>query len=202
MMERYGDLRARVASRRGPWVARAFAADLICVLARPRGDPGPFRPASPSHDYLPMSPSRRSVLKHGLGAAAAMLLPPIPACAASQPSLIRKPIPSTGEQLPVIGLGSAGTFNLRPESPGWADAREVIRLFRELGGKVVATAPTYQRSELFIGETIRDLAIGDGLFLATKVNVGDAGKQAAAQQMENSLRVFGRTTVDLIQVWN
>ena len=150
-----------------------------------------------------MSLSRRSVLKRGLGAAAAILLPPIPACAAAtQRGLIRKPIPSTGEQLPVIGLGSAGTFNLRPESPGWADAREVIRLFRELGGTVIDTAPTYQRSELFIGETIQDLKIGDGLFLATKVNVGDAGKAAAAQQMENSLRVFGRKTVDLIQVWN
>ena len=149
-----------------------------------------------------MSPSRRSILKRGLGAAAAMLLPPIPACAAAQSSLIRKPIPSTGEQLPVIGLGSAGTFNLRPESPEAGDAREVIRLFRELGGKVIDTAPTYQRSELFIGETIRDLAIGDSLFLATKVNVGDAGKAAAARQMENSLRVFGRKTVDLIQVWN
>ena len=132
-----------------------------------------------------------------------MLLPPLPACAATQSgALIRKPIPSTGEQLPVIGLGSAGTFNLRPENPDWGAGREVIKLFKELGGKVIDTAPTYQRSELFIGETIRDLGIGDSLFLATKVNVGDAGKEAAAQQMENSLRVFGRKTVDLIQVWN
>lgn len=150
-----------------------------------------------------MSPSRRSILKRGLGAAAAMLLPPTPACAAAvQPSLTRKPVPSTGEQLPVIGLGSAGTFNLRPDSPEAGDAREVIRLFRELGGRVIDTAPSYGRSEHFIGETIRDLGIGDNLFLATKVNVGDDGKLAAAQQMENSLRVFGRRTVDLIQVWN
>ena len=132
-----------------------------------------------------------------------MLLPPTPACAAPvQPSLTRKPVPSTGEQLPVIGLGSAGTFNLRPDSPEAGDAREVIRLFRELGGRVIDTAPSYGRSEHFIGETIRDLGIGDNLFLATKVNVGDDGKLAAAQQMENSLRVFGRRTVDLIQVWN
>jgi diketogulonate reductase-like aldo/keto reductase len=148
--------------------------------------------------------SRRSVLKRGVGAVAALLLPPLPACAATQQpkNLIRKPIPSTGEQLPVIGLGSAGTFNLRPDSPGAADAREVIRLFRELGGTVIDTAPTYQRSELFIGESIRDLGIGDSLFLATKVNVGEGGKEAAARQMESSLQVFGRKTVDLIQVWN
>ncbi len=116
--------------------------------------------------------------------------------------MIRKRILSTGEMLPVIGLGSAGTFNLGPQSENWASAREVIRLFTELGGKVIDTAPTYQRSELFIGETIKDLGIGDALFLATKVNVGAAGKEAAARQMENSLRVFGRRTVDLIQVWN
>ena len=153
-----------------------------------------------------MTISRRSVLKRGAAAAAALLLPPLPACAATseqqQRSLITKAIPSTGEKLPVIGLGSAGTFNLRPDSPEAADAREVMRLFRELGGKVIDTAPTYQRSELFIGESIQQLGIGDSLFLATKVNVGDAGKAAATEQMENSLRVFGRKTVDLIQVWN
>jgi len=151
-----------------------------------------------------MSMSRRSVLKRGAGAVAAMFLPPLPACAApaTQAGLIRKPIPSTKEMLPVIGLGSAGTFNLRPDSPDAAAAKEVMRLFRELGGKVIDTAPTYQRSELFIGETIRELGIGESLFLATKVNVGDAGKEAAGQQMENSLRVFGRKSVDLIQVWN
>lgn len=149
-----------------------------------------------------MSPSRRSALKRAASALGALLFAPVPSCAGAQTTMIRKRIPSTGEMLPVIGLGSAGTFNLGPQSAGRAPAREVIRLFTELGGKVIDTAPTYQRSELFIGETIRDLDIGDALFLATKVNVGDAGKEAAARQMENSLRVFGRSTVDLIQVWN
>ncbi len=148
-----------------------------------------------------MSLSRRTLLKLGASAGAALFLNPRPA-AAQQPRLIRKPIPSSGEQLPVIGLGSSQTFNLTPQSPDWEPARQVLKLFRDLGGKVIDTAPSYGRSEVFIGDNIQDLRIGDDLFLATKVNVGTAGKGAAERQMENSFRVFGRKTVDLIQVWN
>jgi diketogulonate reductase-like aldo/keto reductase len=144
--------------------------------------------------------SRRAVLKLGAGAGATLLLDGLPVF--GQSTLIRKPIPSTGEQLPVIGLGSSQTFNLTPAHPDWAPAREVLKLFRDLGGKVIDTAPSYQRSEAFIGQSIQELGIGDDLFLATKVNVGSRGKAAAAEQMENSFRVFGRKTVDLIQVWN
>jgi aryl-alcohol dehydrogenase-like predicted oxidoreductase len=149
-----------------------------------------------------MSLSRRDVLKLGAGAGASLLLDGIALPAQAQGALITKPIPKTKELLPVIGLGSAGTFNLAPGHPEWANGREVIKRFRELGGNVIDTAPSYQRSELFIGETIKDLRIGDALFLATKVNVGGAGKAAANQQMENSLAVFGRKQIDLIQVWN
>jgi diketogulonate reductase-like aldo/keto reductase len=66
----------------------------------------------------------------------------------------------------------------------------------------VDTAPTYGRSEQFLGDTVRQMGIGDDLFMATKVNVGSAGKNAADLQMQRSLEVFGRTQCDLIQVWN
>jgi diketogulonate reductase-like aldo/keto reductase len=148
-----------------------------------------------------VSLSRRTLLKLGASAGAAVLLDRFPA-QAQQPALIRKPIPSSGEPLPVIGLGSSQTFNLTRQSPEWETARQVLKLFRDLGGKVIDTAPHYGRSEPFIGENIQDLRIGADLFLATKVNVVSAGKQAAAQQMENSLRVFGRQKIDLMQVWN
>jgi diketogulonate reductase-like aldo/keto reductase len=117
-------------------------------------------------------------------------------------ALIRKPIPSSGEQIPVIGLGSWITFNLTRESADWAPARNVIRTFREMGGKVIDTAASYQRSEPFIGETIRELGIADDLFLATKVSVGEAPRAAALQQMQNSSRLLGKHTIDLMQVWN
>jgi diketogulonate reductase-like aldo/keto reductase len=149
-----------------------------------------------------MSITRRRVLKLGLGAGATLLLDGLPSLARARTPLIRKPIPTSGEQIPVIGLGSAGTFDLAPSQPDYEAGQEVLRRFHELGGKVIDTAPTYQRSERFIGETVQALGIEDELFLATKVNVGSAGRAAAVRQMEASSRVFGRRTVDLMQVWN
>jgi aryl-alcohol dehydrogenase-like predicted oxidoreductase len=145
--------------------------------------------------------SRRDVLKLGAGASAALLLDVLPA-GAQQPRLITKPIPSSGEQIPVIGLGSSQTFNLTVDHPEYAEAREVLRLFPELGGRLIDTSPTYQRSEIFIGETLQELGNVDRYFIATKVNVGNGGKHAALEQMENSLRAYGRKSIDLIQVWN
>jgi diketogulonate reductase-like aldo/keto reductase len=149
-----------------------------------------------------MSLTRRDFVGLGLGAGAALLLDTLPSFARGQAAPIRKPIPSSGEQIPVIGLGSAGTFDLAPSHPGYAAGREVIRLFHELGGKVIDTAPSYQRSERFIGESVQALRIQNELFLATKVNVGGAGRTAALGQMEESSRVFGKRTIDLMQVWN
>jgi diketogulonate reductase-like aldo/keto reductase len=78
----------------------------------------------------------------------------------------------------------------------------VLRLFRQLGGTVIDTSPTYARSEFFLGETLNDLGIVKDIFISTKVNVGGAGKMAALRQMEGSSSAYGRPTIDLMQVWN
>jgi diketogulonate reductase-like aldo/keto reductase len=148
-----------------------------------------------------MSHSRREAIKIGLGAGAALLVQGLPA-AEAQSALITKPIPSSGERIPVIGLGSGGTFNLAPGHPEYEAGQDVIRVFRQLGGKLIDTAPSYARSEQFIGETVQALKIQNDLFLATKVNVGDGGRGAADAQMEESSRKFGKRTIDLMQVWN
>ena len=147
---------------------------------------------------------RRTLLKLGLGAGAGILLDAVPGSAWSrgQTALVTKVIPSSGERIPVIGLGSAATFALTERSRGWEPAREVVRLFEELGGKVVDTSPTYRRSEAFLGRALQDFGIGDDVFVATKVNVGSAGVEAAFRQMEESSRTFGRPVIDLMQVWN
>jgi diketogulonate reductase-like aldo/keto reductase len=152
--------------------------------------------------------SRRDLLKLGTGVtagfffgrnatASAMTRVPGP-----QTALLKKAIPTTGEEVPVIGLGSAGTFTLRPGHPEYGPGQEVVRLFHELGGTVIDTSPTYQRSEQFLGETVQQLGIQDEVFVATKVNVGNAGRAAANAQMEQTLRTWGRESIDLIQVWN
>lgn len=125
-----------------------------------------------------------------------------PSLANAQTALIRRAIPSSGEQIPVIGLGSSQTFNLAPGNPEYAAAQQVLKLFRDLGGKVTDSSPTYQRSEQFIGESIQQLGIKNDLFISTKVNVGAEGRAAATAQMEESSRAYGRRTIDLMQVWN
>jgi aryl-alcohol dehydrogenase-like predicted oxidoreductase len=149
-----------------------------------------------------MTLSRRNALKMGAGLGAMAFLDRLPVLAAQEASLIKKPIPSSGERIPVIGLGSARTFNHDPATPEAREPLEVVRLFHEHHGKVIDTAPSYGRSEAFVGRAVAAVDAADELFLATKVNVEGRGTSAALQQMEESSRLLGKRTVDLMQVWN
>ncbi|HKS04847.1 MAG TPA: aldo/keto reductase [Gemmatimonadaceae bacterium] len=147
--------------------------------------------------------NRRTAIKTGVGAGASLLmLDSRLSFAQSRGAMIRKKIPSSGEEIPVIGLGSSQTFNLAPRDAEYTTAQQVIKTFHELGGKVIDTSPTYQRSEIFIGETVKQFELQSSLFLATKLNVQSGGRDAATQQMEGSSRTLGKRTIDLMQVWN
>lgn len=148
------------------------------------------------------SMSRRSALRVGAGIGAVALLDRGRVLAALQADLITKPIPKSGERIPVIGLGSASTFNVDPAAADAAEPLEVVRLFHQLGGTVIDTAPSYGRAEPFVGHAVGAIDAAEDLFLATKVNVEGRGVQAALEQMEESSRVLGKRTVDLMQVWN
>lgn len=151
-----------------------------------------------------MRVTRRDALRLGAGVAgAAALTGRVPLLGQPQEAtVIRKPIPSSGERIPAIGLGSWRTFDRNPASPDAAEQHEVVRLFHAAGGTVIDTAPSYGRSEGFVGAAVGRLGIADELFLATKVNVRDGGRGAALEQMETSSRVLGKQTIDLMQVWN
>ncbi len=146
--------------------------------------------------------SRRRALKVGAGVGLGALLDRGALLGATQAREITRPIPKSGEELPVVGLGSWRTFDVAPEDAEAAGPMQVVRRFRELGGKVIDTAPSYGRSEAFVGHAVGAIGGGDDLFLATKVNVQDRGVEAATAQMEESSRVLGKRTVDLMQVWN
>lgn len=163
--------------------------------------------------------TRRSFLKIGAGASASVLLDglPLPAGLIRQESLIQRAIPSSGEQLPVIGLGSVSFFEMTPDNPEYATAQEVVRLHAELGGKVIDTAAGYRNAEAFLGETLQQLGLQDDVFIATKFNAiqtrpGGGGARPGAdvatdrarmeEQLDDSLRRFGGTQLDLEQVWN
>jgi diketogulonate reductase-like aldo/keto reductase len=113
---------------------------------------------------------------------------------------IMRSIPSTGEKLPVIGLGSALTFDVRSRSPEAKTVGEVLVLFVKHGGKLIDTSPAYGYAESLIGELAYDSHLRDSLFLATKVWTRSQPEGIA--QMERSLQRFRTRTIDLMQVHN
>ncbi len=147
-----------------------------------------------------MKISRREMLKVSAGAGVALMLNEWPAFAQERP-LIMRSIPSTGEQIPALGLGSARTLNVGPPSPMWVPLSNVVRLFHEMGGRLFDTAPSYGTSEQVAGQMVQELEIENDLFFATKISTG-GGRQAGLDQQEGSLRYWGRDVIDLNQVHN
>ena len=147
-----------------------------------------------------MKISRREMLKISAGAGVGLLLNEGPAFA-QQRSLIMRSIPSSGEQIPALGLGSARTFNVGPPSPEWLPLSEVLELFHEMGGRFFDTAPSYGTSEQVAGQLVQELGFEDDFFFATKISTG-GGREAGIDQVEGSLQDWGRDTIDLNQVHN
>src|SRR5262245_16008937 len=130
-----------------------------------------------------MDPRRRSLL---VGAAAALVMKK----AHAQTFL-------TGEQLPVIGLGTWQTFDVGADQSKRAELREVLKL---LGRGVVDSSPMYGSSESVAGDLIAELGLRKQLFIATKVWTN--GRDAGIQQMETSFRRLRVERMDLMQVHN
>lgn len=113
--------------------------------------------------------------------------------------MLARTIPSSGEKLPVIGLGSWSTFDVMGNAE-LKPLEEVLSLFVKHGGKVIDSSPMYGRAEEVIGDLAMNLRLRDSLFLATKV--WTTGKQAGEQMMDRSLKRFHTRRLDLIQVHN
>jgi len=149
--------------------------------------------------------SRRDLLRYSAAAGAMLSLDLRAALGAGE--LIRRRIPSTGEALPIIGLGSSATFS-RLAGSGETDAlREVLRVLADNGGRVFDTAPGYGDAEEVAGELVQELGIAEDVFWATKVNAVPRGGRTAdpadtRAQIDTSFRRVGRDTIDLVQVHN
>ncbi|HEY2714004.1 MAG TPA: aldo/keto reductase [Chthoniobacterales bacterium] len=144
--------------------------------------------------------TRRQVARVLGGATASTLLAlPMSAAKASAEMLLRE-IPSTGEKLPAIGLGTSGTFDVGDSSSDRGPLREVLHQFVRLGGKVVDTSPMYGKAEGVIGDLTGELRVRDQLFLATKV--WTSGQQEGVASMERSLVRLRTRRLDLMQVHN
>jgi aryl-alcohol dehydrogenase-like predicted oxidoreductase len=151
--------------------------------------------------------NRRDLIRYTAAAGAAMALHPRLLLALERRELIERSIPSSGEKLPIIGLGSSATFRRMADNENVDALREVMRTLVENGGTVFDTAPSYGDSEEVAGEIVKDLGVEDKVFWATKVNVVPRGGDAAdadpaRQQIERSFERVGTSTIDLIQVHN
>src|SRR5690606_34855281 len=152
--------------------------------------------------------TRREYLKLSLAVGAALAAKPalLFADPARRGELITRAIPSSGERLPVVGLGSSATFAQVARSEDVSALRDVFTTLLEHGGTVFDTAPSYGASEEVSGRIVKDLGLTDRIFWATKLNVaprgGSADAAAARKQLETSFKRIGKTPVDLIQVHN
>jgi len=120
---------------------------------------------------------------------------------AAQSQVMRsRKIPSTGEALPVIGLGTWQVFDAASDAAARAPLREVLRAFFAGGGRVVDSSPMYGAAESVVGDLCTALSICEPLFLATKVWA--SGREAGIGQMEASFRRLRVDKMDLMQVHN
>lgn len=114
--------------------------------------------------------------------------------------MLSRPIPASGEALPVVGLGTWQVFDAGADAAAKAPLREVLKLFYAGGGRMVDSSPMYGSAEAVVGELCRELSICEPLFIATKV--WTSGRSEGIRQMEESFRRLRVRTVDLMQVHN
>jgi diketogulonate reductase-like aldo/keto reductase len=114
--------------------------------------------------------------------------------------LLSRPIPSSGEELPVIGLGSWVTFNVGNDRTARAGCTEVMRHFFAAGGRMIDSSPMYGSAQEVIGEALQQLGKPARLFAADKVWVGSGAR--GPEQIETSRRHWGVPSFDLLQVHN
>lgn len=146
-----------------------------------------------------VKPSRR----HVLAGAAALALPlSARAAEAAEPSgpVLTRPIPSSGELLPMVGLGTAIVFDVGDDAAKRVERREVVEALVEGGGKLIDTAPAYGTAEPVVGDLVAETGLRRRVFLATKVSIQD--RAASLAEMQASLDRLKTKTVDLVQLWN
>jgi diketogulonate reductase-like aldo/keto reductase len=147
-----------------------------------------------------MSPLTRRRLLHALAVtgAAALLRPQL---ASSEPArVLSRPIPSTGEELPLVGLGSWITFNVGNDPVARDACAQVMRAFFDSGGRLIDSSPMYGSSQKVIGYGLAKLNRPPGLFSADKVWISSGAR--GPDQIEASRRFWGVPRFDLVQVHN
>jgi len=145
-----------------------------------------------------MTISRRTFVRAAASLATTAILPKVAIGQASQP--IMRAIPSTGEAIPAVGLGTWLTFDVGDDPTLRSERVEVMRAFFEAGGRLIDSSPMYGSSQPMVGYGLARLGRPDGLFAAEKVWTSDGAGGTA--QIERSRRFWGVPRFDLVQVHN
>ncbi len=113
---------------------------------------------------------------------------------------ITRPIPSSGEQIPVIGMGTSRTFDAGEDPAARKQLGQVLQSFFDNGGAVIDSSPMYGSAETVVGDLLKSVSNKEALFAATKV--WTYGKQDGIDQMQESMRRMGVDVMDLMQIHN
>jgi diketogulonate reductase-like aldo/keto reductase len=144
--------------------------------------------------------TRREAAKMLAGTAATLVLPVSAQGKSESPTMLTRIIASSGEKLPVIGLGTWRAFDVDLTADIRRQLEDVLSLFVKVGGRVIDSSPMYGRAEQVIGDLTSTLGIRDKLFLATKV--WTRGKEDGIKSMERSMALLRTNRIDLMQVHN
>ncbi len=145
--------------------------------------------------------TRRQLLHRSvLFATLATLGPSWPLLAKTAEPLRMRKIPASGELLPVIGLGTSRTHDIRLDDDEMQALLEVLRVFIEGGAQLIDTAPSYGNADRVVGELVRRQNVRERVFLATKVSA--TGRDRGMAQLEKSFEALQADTLDLVQVHN
>ncbi len=128
------------------------------------------------------------------------LLPSLSTASIMNQSMLKRVIPSSGEQMPVIGLGTSRVFDIEPSKNELNIRKEILDIFYKNGGRLIDTSPMYGMSEEIIGITAKKYIEKNRFFLATKV--WTEGRENGMRQIEESFQKMRADKISLIQVHN
>lgn len=121
--------------------------------------------------------------------------------AASEGTMLNRIIPSSGEALPAIGMGTSGSFEITPGSPDYDALKEVLKRFFDGGATLIDTAPTYSNAEDVLGPLLANAKSRPKAFIATKLS-GVVGRDKGLAQFQKTLKSLRTDKVELLQVHN
>ncbi len=144
--------------------------------------------------------TRRDTLKTLLLSSGALLYEGAHASSSYRQTMRKRKIPSSGEAIGVVGVGTWQTFDVGASQKARAPLQEVLKILVEMGGEVIDSSPMYGRSEEVAGELSAGLGLQDQLFYATKV--WTTGREEGIRQMQSSMQKMQAHPMDLMQIHN